>query len=169
MDIKDIQEILKVIQGTDVEEIELTRGGETIRIKRGVPSSQAHNISVNSSHTAPSASGVVPLSNTGAALTPQISPPVAPPPIGVQETRVTVNSPFVGTFYRSSTPGAPPFVEMGTKVRKGQVLCVVEAMKLMNEIEAEVSGTIVSILKEDGKPVEFGEPLFLIGPDEGSA
>jgi acetyl-CoA carboxylase biotin carboxyl carrier protein len=79
-----------------------------------------------------------------------------------------VTSPIVGTFYRSPSPDADPYVEEGDKVKKGQVLCIVEAMKLMNEIESEVDGTIVKILAESTKPVEYGQPLFLIDPASGS-
>lgn len=77
---------------------------------------------------------------------------------------VTVTSPIVGTFYRAPSPDSEPFVEVGTKVKKGQVLCIIEAMKLMNEIESEVDGVVVRILVENGQPVEYGEPLFLIEP-----
>lgn len=151
MDTKDIQEILKIIQGTDVEEIELTKGGETVRIKRGLSSSHAGAVTVTA-----------PVQNRSQAP----ATAAAPPPVSDGPARASVNSPFVGTFYRSPSPGSPPFVEVGSKVKKGQVLCIVEAMKLMNEIEAEVGGTVAHILKEDGKPVEFGEPLFLIEASE---
>lgn len=76
----------------------------------------------------------------------------------------TIKSPFVGTFYRSPSPANPPFVEIGSRVKKGQALCIVEAMKLMNEIESEIEGEVVAILVENGKPVEFGTPLFIIAP-----
>ena len=155
MDIKDIQEILKVIQGTEIEEIELTKGNETIRIKRGLSSTQ---------HSAPNNQ------RPETAAVSATQQPGVPPPQSVSRKEgkeVSVNSPFVGTFYRSSSPGNPPFVEVGTKVKKGQVLCVVEAMKLMNEIEAEFNGTIKSIMKEDGNPVQFGEPLFIVEPSGG--
>ena len=77
---------------------------------------------------------------------------------------ITITSPFVGTFYRSSNPDAAPFVDLGAKIRKGQTLCIVEAMKLMNEIEAEIDGEIVAILVDNAKPVEFGTPLFIVAP-----
>jgi len=79
-----------------------------------------------------------------------------------EEMLHTITSPLVGTFYRASSPDAPPFVEVGAKVEKGQVLCIIEAMKIMNEIESDVSGVIKKILVENGQPVEYGEPLFLI-------
>jgi acetyl-CoA carboxylase biotin carboxyl carrier protein len=82
-----------------------------------------------------------------------------------EETRlITITSPIVGTFYRAPSPEAAPFVEIGSRVKKGQVLCIVEAMKLMNEIESEIDGTIIKALVENGQPVEYGEPLFLIEP-----
>ena len=85
-----------------------------------------------------------------------------PPPRAATATSSYITSPFVGTFYRSANPDAAPFVDEGTKIKKGQALCIVEAMKLMNEIEAEVEGVIVQILVENGQPVEYGEPLFKI-------
>jgi acetyl-CoA carboxylase biotin carboxyl carrier protein len=95
--------------------------------------------------------------------------PVAPAPAPESAApasgpAVYITSPFVGTFYRSPSPDAPPFVDVGSRVKKGQVLCIVEAMKLMNEIESEVDGAIVAVLAENGQPVEFGEPLFQIRP-----
>jgi acetyl-CoA carboxylase biotin carboxyl carrier protein len=86
----------------------------------------------------------------------------APAAAAAEKPGTLITSPFVGTFYRSPSPDAPPFVEVGQSVRKGQALCIVEAMKLMNEIESEVSGKVVEILVENGQPVEFGEPLFRI-------
>jgi len=95
--------------------------------------------------------------------------PVAPPQQAdaseVQAEGVLVSSPMVGTFYRASKPGSPPFVELGDSVRKGDVLCIIEAMKLMNELECEVTGTVVDIRAENGQPVQFGQPLFLVRPE----
>ena len=95
---------------------------------------------------------------------PQAVPAESSDPEPEEETGRTITSPFVGTFYRQPAPDAPPYVEVGQVVSKGQVLCIVEAMKLMNEIEADVGGRIAKIFVENGKPVEFGEPLFLIEP-----
>jgi acetyl-CoA carboxylase biotin carboxyl carrier protein len=86
------------------------------------------------------------------------------PQIDTGKGLITITSPIVGTLYRAPAPGAAPFVEVGTKVKKGQVICIIEAMKLMNEIESEVDGEVVRILVENGNPVEYGEPLFLIEP-----
>ena len=92
-------------------------------------------------------------------------PPSAPSPAAVPEKKgVVVSSPFVGTFYRTPAPDQPPFAEVGAVVKKGQILCIVEAMKLMNEIEAELGGKVTEILVENGQPVEFGQPLFRIEP-----
>jgi acetyl-CoA carboxylase biotin carboxyl carrier protein len=95
-------------------------------------------------------------------LAPALEPAAHAPPAAVDDNTVFVTSPFVGTFYRSPSPDAPQFVELGSTIREGQALCIVEAMKLMNEIEADCSGTIVEILVENGKPVEFGQKLFKV-------
>ena len=102
-------------------------------------------------------------------VAPTVRHTVAPEPEGSQEEKsgnklVTVSSPIVGMFFRSPSPEAPHFIEVGSTVKKGQVLCIVEAMKLMNEIEADTDGTVADILVENGQPVEYGEPLFLIEP-----
>ncbi len=93
-------------------------------------------------------------------------PPAREPPLGAALPKAgqIVSSPFVGTFYRTPAPDQPSFVEVGATVKKGQILCIIEAMKLMNEIEAEISGTVAEILAENGQPVEFGQPLFRIEP-----
>lgn len=143
MDFKELLEIISLMKGTDIEEIEFSP--ERIRVKRFQRGVQLEE---------------------GAISTPQVKETTNQ----IQKERTnnlySVNSPFVGTFYRAPSPGAPPFVEIGDIVQKGKTLCIVEAMKLMNEIEAEVSGKVVQILKKDGDSVEFGEPLFLIEPAE---
>ncbi|MBM2839139.1 MAG: oxaloacetate decarboxylase, alpha subunit [Deltaproteobacteria bacterium] len=133
MDLKDIKQIIKVLEGTDVTEIEVEQEGVKVRVKRGgnYP--------------------VVPLSQV------QMLPRDV-------EIQFASSPPMVGTFYLTPAPDAPPFVEVGGVVTKGQTLCIIEAMKLMNEIEAECSGKLVSILVENAKPVEYGEPLFMIEP-----
>ena len=97
-----------------------------------------------------------------AAVAGAAAPSVPPAPVAEDASVVYVTSPFVGTFYRSPSPDAPPFVDVGSAIREGQALCIVEAMKLMNEIEADCSGTIVEILAENGKPVEFGQKLYKV-------
>ena len=138
MDLKEIRAVLKLIQETDVEEIEVEQDGRRVRIRR-----RGHQ-------AAPSAQVMGAL-------------PSAP---AVRDTTnlITVESPMVGTFYRAPAPGADPYVREGDRIEKGTVLCIIEAMKLMNEIEAEVSGKIHSILVENAQPVEYGQSLFLLEP-----
>jgi len=136
MNLREIKDIIRAIKGTDISEIEIERSGERIRIKRGAP-------------------GVIEVKNTPTVI-----------PRGVPEDRemVAVTSPLVGTFYRSSSLDSPPFVEVGQEVHRGDVLCMVESMKLMNEIESDMDGIIVSIVVENGQPVEYGQTLFLLEP-----
>lgn len=159
MDIKDLKVLVKMITETDITEFELENSDEKIVIKRGVapevihyqPQQQLAPMQFATPHHSPAA--VAP------AETPAISAPVAS-----AEKGEAVLSPIVGTFYRAPAPDAAPYVEVGSTVEKGQVLCIVEAMKLMNEIEAEYRGKVVRICKENAQPVEFGEPLFIIEP-----
>jgi len=147
LDLKEIRAVLKLIQGTDVEEIEVEQDGRRIRIRRrGVP--------------APAGAGSMVPAHLG-----HVAAPIAAG-AQVRETTnlITVESPMVGTFYRAPAPGADPYVREGDKVEKGTVLCIIEAMKLMNEIEAEISGTVHSILVENATPVEYGQALFLLQP-----
>ena len=149
MDLKEIKAVLKLIHETDVEEIELEQDGRRIRIRRrGLP--QVASLT---------GSPVV-----SASLTQVTAPVTDRPDVRVTANLITVESPMVGTFYRAPAPGADPYVRDGDKVEKGTVLCIIEAMKLMNEIEAEVSGKVHSILVENGHPVEYGQPLFLLDP-----
>lgn len=151
MDFKEIEDIVKFISGTDIVEFELERPNGKIKIKRGIGSPD-----------------IV-----------EIKPPVAALPVVAAseqkpeeqkaekealktEKLKQITSPMVGTFYRAPASDAQPFVEVGGTVKKGQMVCIIEAMKLMNEIESEFSGKIVSILIENGQPVEYGEPLFVI-------
>jgi acetyl-CoA carboxylase biotin carboxyl carrier protein len=142
MDLEDIKALIELIKDTDVTELEIEREGQKIKISRTKLFTQVELPRV--AHA--------PLHRE------------APREIEEAQRLVTVTAPLVGTFYRASSPDAPPFVDMGTRVKKGQVLCIIEAMKLMNEIETEVDGVIARILVENGQPVEYGEPLFLIEP-----
>lgn len=156
MDVKDLKLLIKMITETDITEFEMNNAEEKIVIKRGQKTEYV-------TMTAPAA--------TYATLPPVAAPaPVSAPIAGaavatvatVAETGETVNSPIVGSFYRAPAPDAAPYVEVGQVVEKGQVLCIVEAMKLMNEIEAEFRCKIVKICKENAQPVEYGDPLFVI-------
>ncbi|MDA8084395.1 MAG: acetyl-CoA carboxylase biotin carboxyl carrier protein [Nitrospiraceae bacterium] len=144
MELEDLKSLIELLKETDITELQVEKEGTKVKIKReklfGSIEIPAHR-------------------------------PVSP----IQESAVkdladeaqiliTVTSPIVGTFYRSPSPEAPSFAEVGTRVKKGQVLCIIEAMKLMNEIESEADGVVVKALVENGQPVEYGEPLFLIDP-----
>jgi acetyl-CoA carboxylase biotin carboxyl carrier protein len=147
--IREIKEILDLLKDTDVEEIELEKDNLKIRIKKRSPAPTWI------SHSAP------PLLLE---LASEKAPALSLPPKGrdVAGDFATIKSPMVGTFYRAPVPGGEPFVKEGDVVEKGKVLCIIEAMKLMNEIESEASGRIRSILVENAQPVEYGQPLFLI-------
>ena len=148
MDLKQIKAVLKLIQETDVEEIEVEQEGRRVRIRRRGAQGPVATPSPIPSASMPQAVAAVP----------------SAPEIREVTNLVTVESPMVGTFYRASAPGADAYVREGDKVEKGTVLCLIEAMKLMNEIESEVRGTVRSILVENAQPVEYGQPLFLIEP-----
>ncbi len=149
MDIKAIKGIYRLIRDTDIVEIEIEGPQGKLRIKRGAPGPR---------EVAPSAAvTALPLSKEGAGKE------AAPGKGHVASANVKiVTSPMVGIFYRASSPEAEPFAEVGSDVKSGQALCIIEAMKLMNEVESEFSGKVISILVENGQPVEYGEPLFHI-------
>jgi acetyl-CoA carboxylase biotin carboxyl carrier protein len=155
MDFEEIKQILALVREHDLAEFELENQGFKIRIKKD----GGHPIVV----ATPVAAAVSP----ALAIPPPTAPPAAAPPApaadddGEMELAI-VKSPIVGTFYRASEPGARPFVEVGDAVRKGQVLCIIEAMKLMNEIDCEYEGEVVKVYVENGQAVQFGERLFAI-------
>ncbi|QVW33962.1 acetyl-CoA carboxylase biotin carboxyl carrier protein [Geobacter sulfurreducens] len=157
MDIKDLKSLIKMVTETDITEFELEGAEEKIRIKRGFTPQVVQ-------YQAPAPMMAVPqpiaAPVAAAAPAPAAVSAAAPAVAGGKE----VTSPIVGTFYRAPAPDAAPYVEVGQVVEKGQVLCIVEAMKLMNEIEAEFRCKIVQICKENAQPVEFGEPLFIVEP-----
>ncbi|MBS2025737.1 MAG: acetyl-CoA carboxylase biotin carboxyl carrier protein [Deltaproteobacteria bacterium] len=154
MDVDKLKAILSALEGTDVTLIDWTVGEERIKLQLGHAPVSAPVLS------APMPAPVMHAPPPAPVHTP--APPVAMKP--QQKPGFTVNSPFVGTFYRSPSPEAPSFADVGTIVKKGQVLCIVEAMKLMNEIEAEQGGRVVEVLVPNGAPVEYGEPLFRLEP-----
>jgi acetyl-CoA carboxylase biotin carboxyl carrier protein len=151
MDIRKIKKLIEMLEESNLGEIEIKEGEESIRISRGY--------------------GAAPVSHmTSAGTAIPMAVPVAPPaPAAAAEPAAPsvpaghmVTSPMVGTFYRSPSPNAAAFVEVGSPVKVGDTLCIIEAMKILNTIEADKAGTIKAILKENGQPVEFGEPLFVI-------
>lgn len=139
MNLKEIKEILELLKGSDVTELEVARGENVLKVRRGTPAENR----------------------------PAAAPPLPPPPSPAKEAAPKANvkeivSPIVGTFYRAPAPDAAPFVEVGARVTKGQVLCIVEAMKIMNQIESDATGTLTAILVENAQPVAYGQPLFHI-------
>lgn len=149
MDIRKIKKLIEIIEASEIAEFEITEGEESIRISR-----YSKNAPVNYVATHAPTMVAAPVSAPAPA-------PVAESGSSVMSGHV-VKSPMVGTFYRSSTPGAKPFAQIGQKVSSGDTLCIIEAMKILNQIEADKSGTVIQILVEDGQPVEYDQPLFVI-------
>jgi acetyl-CoA carboxylase biotin carboxyl carrier protein len=152
MTIKEIKEILELFNSTDVAELEVQRGDNRVRLRRA-------SADVNQVVMAAPVAAPAPAAPAAPAATKTPAPAPAP-----EENTTLVRSPIVGTYYDAPSPGAPSFVKVGDSVEQGQVLCIVESMKLMNEIEAEFAGTIVAKLMENGRPVEYGEALFSVKP-----
>ena len=154
MDLRKLKKLIDLVQESDIAELEVTEGEEKVRIAKHSNMSGHHGMPtymVSAPQAAPMAAPV--------AAAPVVAANAAP---ALPEGHL-VKSPMVGTFYRSNAPGAPAFADIGTSVKKGQPVCIIEAMKLMNEIEADADGVIKAILVENGDPVEYGEPLFVIG------
>lgn len=149
MDIRKIKKLIELLEESGIAEIEIREGEESVRISRGQIAQAAP---VQYTVSAPAAPAAAPAPAAAA------QPAAAP----AQASGTPIKSPMVGTFYRSASPTAKPFVEIGSSVKAGDTLCVVEAMKMFNQIEAEVSGTITAILVENGQPVEYDQPLFII-------
>lgn len=152
MDLRKLKTLIDLVAESGISELEVTEENDKVRI-------------VNKVQTVAVAAPVVAAPVAAPAAAP-VAPSVQAAPAAAEERVVegtTVTSPMVGTFYRSPNPGAEPFVKVGDKVEAGQTLCIIEAMKLLNEIEAETSGTIKEILVDNAQPVEFGQPLFIIG------
>jgi acetyl-CoA carboxylase biotin carboxyl carrier protein len=165
LDLRELKEILQILEEKEITEFELEEEGMKLRIRKAAASPNHSGppapVPLVPS-VMPSALNVAVPAPAAPAAAPSFSAPV---PTAEEQGLVTVKSPIVGTFYRAPDPGSPPFVNAGDHVRVGQVLCIIEAMKLMNEIEAEVAGEIVRIHHESGQPVQYGEPLFDIRPD----
>jgi acetyl-CoA carboxylase biotin carboxyl carrier protein len=158
MDLKEIQNLIKFVANSGVAEVKLETGDVKITIRTTLEGGNTETTYVQQ----------MPAQNTiQQAVSQQIAPvatPVAVTPVDDSSKYITVKSPIIGTFYRKPSPDKPMFVEVGSSISKGDVLCVIEAMKLFNEIESEVSGKIVKILVDDMSPVEFDQPLFLVDP-----
>ena len=170
MDLKELKEILQILEEKEITEFELEEEGMKLRIRKATAPSTNHASAP--AVAAPLVATVLPSLGgpVAAAAAPGASPvaltPAEAAAAAEAESGVTVvKSPIVGTFYRTPDPSAPPFVDVGDRIRVGQVLCIIEAMKLMNEIAAEVAGEVVKVHRESGQPVQYGEPLFSIRPD----
>ena len=160
MEFDEINRILDLVREHELSEFELEREGFKIRIKKDTL------VHTSAPFVAPAAQPVAPAPAAGSGGAPPPPPleavPSPTPPASDELDFAIVKSPIVGTFFRSAEPGAPPFVDVGTTVKKGQVLCIIEAMKLMNEIDSEYEGEIVKVYVENGQPVQYGERLFAI-------
>jgi acetyl-CoA carboxylase biotin carboxyl carrier protein len=150
MDLRKLKKLIDLVQESGIAELEITEGEEKVKIVKG------GGVSVSQSPPA------APPAHPVAAPPPAPAVPAPAEPAAGQEGHV-VKAPMVGTFYRSPSPDAKAFVEVGQPIKEGQTICIIEAMKLMNEIEADASGTVKAILVENGQPVEYGQPLFILG------
>ena len=155
MDIRKVKKLIELLEESGVSEIEIKEGEESVRISRH-PTGPVHAFQTPIAYApapAPGAHGGAPVATAGASAA-AIKPAPAPDQ--------SVTAPMVGTFYAAPAPGAKPFVELGSEVKPGDVLCIIEALKMMNQIECDKAGRVVSILVKNGDPVEFGQPLFVI-------
>src|SRR5471032_1077154 len=154
MDLRKLKTLIDLVAESDIAELEVTEGESKVRIVKSsaLPQNQVMMMPQGmQQHYQPAPAPA------------QAAAPVASVPVVVEPTGYVVKSPMVGTFYRSSAPGTPAFVEVGSTVKEGDTLCIIEAMKLLNEIDTDKAGVVTQILVENGQPVEFGQPLFVIG------
>ena len=151
-DLDMLRELIKLLESSSVASLRLKRGGAEYEVSR--------NSTVHAAQGAPAAPDAHVVAGAGAASAASAAPPAAAP-----SNLIEIKSPMVGTFYRSPEPGSDPYVKAGSRVAPGQTLCIIEAMKIMNEIECEVSGRVREILVEDAQPVEFGQVLFRVEPN----
>ena len=162
MDIKQIQELVKLINKTNIGEITIEEEGVKITIKQ--KKDPVQHITTGG-QLAPSYSSPLPTPLTPPANTPAPTPVAPVAEVPKTDNYITIKSPMIGTFYRQSGPGKPVLISVGDEVAPGTVVCIIEAMKLFNEIESEIKGKIVKVLVEDASPVEYDQPLFLVEPD----
>ncbi len=155
MDIRKVKKLIELLEESGVSEIEIREGEESVRISRQMPVANVPNYT----------QVFTPQPATLVESNPQTPATAENNPSRLAANEHMVSAPMVGTFYRASSPTAKPFVEVGDKVKAGTVLCIVEAMKMLNQIEAEQAGTIKRVLVENGQPVEFNQPLFIIGDE----
>jgi len=153
MDIRKVKKLIELLEESGIAEIEISEGEESVRISRYSPNTQQAPIV---HYAAPPPAPVY------AAAPAAVAAPVAAAPVVAPRNDHTVTAPMVGTFYSAATPGAKPFVDIGSEVNVGDTLCIIEAMKMMNQIESDKSGRVTAVLAKNGEPVEFGQPLYII-------
>lgn len=170
MTVDEIKELIQVVNESGIAELELQRGENRVRIRRATSVAPQEYVLPAAVLQAAPAGVSLPVQQQPASLLPQaatahtVAPVAAAGSTAPEAGQVYVKSPIVGTFYEAGSPGSPPFVKVGDRVTPGQVLCIIESMKLMNEIESEVSGVVVAKLVENGRLVEYGESLFTVQP-----
>lgn len=162
MEFKQIQELIKIINKSNISELSVEEGEFKITIKQAQPSETQYVMQAAPAPMQMAAPQSAPQQSVAPA---QAAPAAAPASVPASDNLITVKSPMIGTFYRSSSPDKPAFVNVGDDIKQGQVTCIIEAMKLFNEIESEVSGKIVKVLIDDASPVEYDQPLFLVEPN----
>jgi acetyl-CoA carboxylase biotin carboxyl carrier protein len=155
MDIRKVKKLIELLEESGISELEISEGEESVRISRHPRMGMQPQISV----MGPSVQPTPPAATAPAGLA---TPATAAGEHKPRDDEHTVTSPMVGTYYSASSPGAKPFVELGMEIKVGQVLCIIEAMKMMNQIESDKAGSVTAILAKNGEPVEFGQPLFII-------
>lgn len=153
MDLRKLKKLIDLVEESGIAELEVTEGEEKVRITRVTQNNQMFAQAMQYHQLPPAAPAAAPLAAPAPAAVVEVAP---------ANNAAAVKSPMVGTFYRSASPGSKPFIEVGQQVAVGDTLCIIEAMKLMNEIEADRAGVVKAIVAEDGQPVEYGEPLFII-------
>ncbi|MDQ1829688.1 acetyl-CoA carboxylase biotin carboxyl carrier protein [Massilia scottii] len=154
MDLRKLKTLIDLVAESDIAELEVTEGESKVRIVKSSAIPQNQMVMMQPQGMQQHYAG---------AQAPAPAPVAAPVAVPAEPTGHIVKSPMVGTFYRSSAPGSPAYVEVGSTIKEGETLCIIEAMKLLNEIDSDVSGVVTKILVENGQPVEFGQPLFVIG------
>ena len=164
MDIKEIQNLIKFVAKSGASEVSLEMNDVKITIKTGDGKSAGENTKIVQQIPPVVAQQQLQATTPVAASVPVAETPAAEKPVAENDNYITVKSPIIGTFYRKPSPDKPVFAEVGQQINQGDVLCVIEAMKLFNEIESEVSGKIIKVLVDDSSPIEFEQPLFLIDP-----
>jgi acetyl-CoA carboxylase biotin carboxyl carrier protein len=164
VDIADLKEILRILEAQDITEFELEQDGVKLRVCRSAAAQvvAAPAPACSPVAPAPGATGAVPVALAGVPVAAPAQSAAAPEPAEPAVAGTVVKSPIVGTFYRAPDPNSAPFVSVGDRVKVGQVLCIIEAMKLMNEIEAEFAGEVVKVHVENGQPVQYGDALFTV-------